>query len=114
MCKWIIALSKYDLVAKSIAPKRARLEEAEAELAVQQDKLKDKLQHLEHATKEYEQVSKDLEDIQQACSELESDINDKKRRLELAELLIINLGAERIQWASDLAELEATQDQTFT
>ncbi|VEL21423.1 unnamed protein product [Protopolystoma xenopodis] len=35
LCKWIIALDKYDRVAKIVAPKKEKLAVAEAELSVQ-------------------------------------------------------------------------------
>lgn len=35
LCKWIIALDKYDRVAKIVAPKKEKLAEAEAELEIQ-------------------------------------------------------------------------------
>ncbi|VDQ15645.1 unnamed protein product [Trichobilharzia regenti] len=38
LCKWIIALDKYDKVAKIVAPKKEKLAIAEAELEVQVSK----------------------------------------------------------------------------
>lgn len=35
LCKWIIALDKYDMVSKIVAPKKAKLAVAESELEVQ-------------------------------------------------------------------------------
>lgn len=35
LCKWIIALDKYDVVSKVVAPKKARLAVAESELDAQ-------------------------------------------------------------------------------
>lgn len=42
LCKWVKALDIYDRVAKVVAPKKAKLAEAEAELAVQMKKLNEK------------------------------------------------------------------------
>lgn len=60
LCKWVIAISKYDKVAKVVAPKKARLAIAEGEytvaiqaLEVKRNQLKevqDKLKKLEDAS----------------------------------------------------------------
>jgi len=42
ICKWVRALDIYDRVIKIVAPKKLKLAEAEAELAVQMKKLNQK------------------------------------------------------------------------
>ena len=42
LCKWVRAMEVYDRVAKVVAPKKAKLAEAEAELSVQMAKLNEK------------------------------------------------------------------------
>lgn len=42
LCKWVRAMEVYDRVAKVVAPKKAKLAEAEGELAVQMAKLNEK------------------------------------------------------------------------
>ena len=42
LCKWVRAMDVYDRVAKVVAPKKAKLAEAEAELGEQMDKLNTK------------------------------------------------------------------------
>jgi len=42
LCKWVCAMDTYDAVAKVVAPKKAKLAEAEGELAVQMEKLNSK------------------------------------------------------------------------
>lgn len=37
LCKWILALDKYDTVSKVVAPKKAKLAVAESELQIQVD-----------------------------------------------------------------------------
>jgi dynein heavy chain, axonemal len=46
LCKWICALDTYDRVIKVVAPKKVKLAEAEAELAVEMKKLNEKRQTL--------------------------------------------------------------------
>ena len=42
LCKWVRAMEVYDRVAKVVAPKKAKLAEAEAALAIQMEKLNTK------------------------------------------------------------------------
>lgn len=50
MCKWVRAMEVYDRVIKIVAPKKARLAEAEAELAAQMDTLNEKRAQLQEVT----------------------------------------------------------------
>ena len=47
LCKWVRALDIYDRVAKVVAPKKAKLAGAEAELAIQMEKLDTKRAQLQ-------------------------------------------------------------------
>lgn len=42
LCKWVRAMEVYDRVNKIVAPKKAKYEEAEAELSIQMGKLNEK------------------------------------------------------------------------
>lgn len=55
MCKWVRAMEVYDRVIKIVAPKKARLAEAEAELAAQMDTLNEKRAQLQEVTPYYNQ-----------------------------------------------------------
>lgn len=50
LCKWVRAMEVYDRVIKIVAPKKAKLAEAEAELAVQMDTLNEKRAQLQEVT----------------------------------------------------------------
>lgn len=47
LCKWVRAMEVYDRVIKIVAPKKARLEEAEGELAILMDTLNAKRAQLQ-------------------------------------------------------------------
>lgn len=47
LCKWVRAMEVYDRVIKIVAPKKAKLAEAEAELAGQMDNLNEKRAQLQ-------------------------------------------------------------------
>uniref|UniRef100_A0A3B3V0D7 Dynein axonemal heavy chain 3 n=1 Tax=Poecilia latipinna TaxID=48699 RepID=A0A3B3V0D7_9TELE len=87
MCKWVCAMDKYDKVAKVVAPKKAKLAEAEGELKIAMDAL-----HIKQAAlKEVQDKLAKLEDT------LEVDLCSKK--LERAEQLIGGLGGEKTRWS---------------
>lgn len=50
LCKWVRAMEVYDRVIKIVAPKKARLEEAEGELAAQMETLNEKRAQLKEVT----------------------------------------------------------------
>ena len=47
LCKWVCAMDVYDRVAKVVAPKKAKLAEAEGELGLQMTKLNEKRRQLQ-------------------------------------------------------------------
>ena len=50
LCKWVRAIEVYDRVIKIVSPKKAKLAEAETELARQMDKLNEKRTQLQQVT----------------------------------------------------------------
>eukprot|EP00955_Chlamydomonas_euryale_P035020 349959-Chlamydomonas_euryale.AAC.1 len=103
LCKWVHAMSLYDKVAKVVAPKKAKLAEAEAQyqdvmvglLAKQKElqELKDKLAAMEAELATNTTKKERLEAEVELCSV----------KLERAEKLIGGLGGEKSRW-TDTAE----------
>ncbi|KAM4037486.1 dynein axonemal heavy chain 3-like [Anomaloglossus baeobatrachus] len=108
LCSWVRAIEVYDKVAKIVAPKRQRLEAAEADLKIHMDKLKIKRVELKEVTAKL----KDLQDrLSQKLSEkriLEENINMTKLKLDRAEKLINGLGGEKQRWRGIAIQLEDT------
>ncbi|GBP05920.1 Dynein heavy chain 7, axonemal [Eumeta japonica] len=108
MCKWVIAMTKYDKVAKVVAPKKQRLaaaqavyDKAMAALAVKQAQLKaiqDKLKVLEDKLAEQSRHQKMLDDEVMDCS----------NKLHRAEMLISGLGGEKSRWTQIAQNLRDT------
>jgi len=99
LCSWVCAMEVYDRVAKDVAPKRAKLAEAEAEfnevsalLEAKKAALKeveDKLATLQATFKETVARKEDLEQQSDEC----------EKKLMRAEALIGGLGGEKDRWA---------------
>ncbi|XP_041110137.1 dynein heavy chain 3, axonemal-like isoform X2 [Polyodon spathula] len=108
LCSWVRAIEVYDKVAKIVAPKRQRLEAAEAELGVQMEKLG--VTRAELAV-----VSTKLAGLQEQLSQkllekrsLEESIELTKLKLERAEKLISGLGGEKERWLQISQQLQDT------
>ena len=56
LCRWVRAMDVYDRVAKVVAPKKAKLFEAEDELATQMEKLNEKRAQLQEVSDIYMSV----------------------------------------------------------
>ncbi|KAL3319619.1 hypothetical protein Ciccas_001702 [Cichlidogyrus casuarinus] len=110
LCKWIQAMEQYDRVAKIVAPKKAKLAEAETELkqnmtalARTQARLKaveDKLAQLEDNLKMTQDEKKRLEDEVVLCA----------TKLERAKKLIGGLGGEKTRWTEAAENLQKVYD----
>ncbi|XP_037866676.1 dynein axonemal heavy chain 7 isoform X1 [Bombyx mori] len=108
MCKWVIAMTKYDKVAKVVAPKKQRLaaaqavyDKAMAALAIKQAQLKEvqnKLAKLEDALAQQSRQQKLLDDEVMDCS----------NKLKRAEMLISGLGGEKTRWTQIAQSLRET------
>ncbi|XP_034234713.1 dynein heavy chain 7, axonemal isoform X2 [Thrips palmi] len=100
LCKWVIAISKYDKVAKVVAPKKARLAIAEGQYSVAMQALEVKRNQL----KEVQDKLKKLEDVlelnKSRMQELQDDTDLCKLKLQRAEELIGGLGGEKSRWMS--------------
>lgn len=64
LCKWILAMEQYDRVAKIVAPKKAKLEEAERELAENMAALKETRASLKAVEDKLEELHDNLDRTQ--------------------------------------------------
>ncbi|XP_059139620.1 dynein axonemal heavy chain 3-like isoform X2 [Physella acuta] len=98
LCKWVRAMDIYDKVAKVVAPKKAKLAEAEGELAVQMEKLNEKRAQLQAVTDKLQALNDEFEVMTQKKKDLESNIDLCSKKLDRAEKLIGGLGGEKDRW----------------
>ncbi|RUS89800.1 hypothetical protein EGW08_002412, partial [Elysia chlorotica] len=98
LVKWVRAMDKYDRVAKVVAPKKAKLAEAEGELAVQMEKLNEKRAQLQAVTDKLQALNDEFEVMTQKKKDLEDNIDLCSKKLDRAEKLIGGLGGEKDRW----------------
>ena len=100
MCKWVIAISKYDKVAKVVAPKKKALAEAEATFSVAIAALEVKRAQLREVQAKLARLEAVLEQNKKRYAMLQADVDLCHMKLQRAEELIGGLGGERTRWAS--------------
>ena len=98
LCKWVRAIEVYDRVIKIVAPKKAKLSEAETELANQMDKLNEKRAQLQQVTDKLQALNDEFAAMTKKKKDLEDNIELCSQKLDRAEKLIHGLGGERARW----------------
>ena len=104
LCKWVRAIEVYDRVIKIVAPKKAKLSEAETELANQMDKLNEKRAQLQQVTDKLQALNDEFAAMTKKKKDLEDNIELCSQKLDRAEKLIQGLGGERERWG-DMATM---------
>ncbi|XP_071815449.1 dynein axonemal heavy chain 3-like isoform X3 [Apostichopus japonicus] len=105
ICSWVRAIEVYDRVAKIVAPKRARLKEAESKLAEQVGNLEERRAVLKEITDKLDKLNNKLSAKQTEKKNLENNIELTKLKLIRAEKLIAGLGGEKDRWLQLVEEL---------
>ncbi|KAI5723048.1 hypothetical protein M8J76_000435 [Diaphorina citri] len=105
LCKWVLAMEVYDRVIKIVGPKKAKLAEAEADYAVQMEKLNSKRAQLATVLGKLQALRDELAQKSKDKKELEDQIELCKQKLERAEKLIGGLGGEKTRWSEASANL---------
>ncbi|KAF5300254.1 hypothetical protein FQR65_LT09209 [Abscondita terminalis] len=110
LCKWIIAMDMYDKVAKEVAPKKAKLEEAEkkygatmtilVEKKLQVARLEEKLANLNAMLLDATEKKENLQDRVDLCAS----------KLLRANQLIDGLGGEKARWITSVNSLQHQYD----
>lgn len=108
MCKWVIAISKYDKVAKVVAPKKLALMQAETAFRTAMTALEIKRTQLREAREKVARLEAALEIEKAKFQNLTDEVNLCQLKLERAEELIGGLGGERARWSATAKSLGET------
>ncbi|KAL8592235.1 hypothetical protein ACOMHN_030910 [Nucella lapillus] len=110
LCKWILAMEMYDKVAKVVAPKKAKLETAEAELRITMQILDDKRAQLEAVMAKLAKLQSDFSTMVTNKESLEAQVDLCGKKLVRAEKLIGGLGGEKDRWTQAAVDLQDVYD----
>nr|XP_006252735.1 dynein axonemal heavy chain 12 isoform X3 [Rattus norvegicus] len=110
LCKWIMAMEVYDRVAKVVAPKKARLAEAQKSLAETMELLNQKRGELAQVEHHLENLQKTFQEKTEEKAALEDQVELCAKKLERATKLIGGLGGEKSRWSQAANDLQATYE----
>ncbi|XP_015175416.1 PREDICTED: dynein heavy chain 3, axonemal [Polistes dominula] len=108
LCKWVRAMEVYDRVIKVVAPKRAMLAEAEAELATQMEMLNAKRALLQEVTQKLQSLNDEFAECMREKKKLEDQIDHCTQKLDRAEKLLGGLSGEKTRWSETAQALGAS------
>jgi dynein heavy chain len=105
LCKWVIAMSSYDVVAKEIGPKKIALAEAETVYNKAMGALNEKRDQLAEVEKKMKVVQDDLEENERKMKSFQDEATAVQTKLQRAEDLIGGLGGEKQRWGQIAIDL---------
>ena len=98
MCKWVLAMDKYDKVAKVVAPKKVALKEAEEKLKIVMKALDGKKAELAEVEGDLQKLQDEFDAANKEKERLEQEVDLCAKKLVRAKQLIDGLGGEKIRW----------------
>ncbi|XP_021099628.1 dynein heavy chain 12, axonemal [Heterocephalus glaber] len=110
LCKWIMAMEVYDRVAKVVAPKKARLAQAQKSLAETMELLNEKRAELAEVEHHLENLQKTFLEKTEEKAALEDQVELCAKKLQRASQLIGGLGGEKSRWAQAADDLQITYE----
>ncbi|ALC38670.1 Dhc36C [Drosophila busckii] len=108
LCRWVIALSKYDVVAKIVAPKKIALAAAEATYNAAMKLLNEKLAQLARVEANLAAIQKILDEQLRQYGILLAEHEACTKKLQRAQELISGLGGERTRWSETAKMLQGS------
>lgn len=99
LCRWVIALSEYDKVAKVVAPKKEALAQAEGDYAVAMKQLNFKRSQLQEVQERLTKLQKVLAQREAEYKAMTDEVLDCEEKLRRAKELIGGLGGEYTRWS---------------
>ncbi|XP_047370603.1 dynein axonemal heavy chain 7-like isoform X1 [Vespa velutina] len=105
LCRWVMAMSEYDKVAKVVAPKKEALAEAEATYKEALDELNLKRNQLQEVQNKLISLEKLLNQRKEDFQAMSDQVTDCELKIKRAEELIGGLGGEYNRWLLSAQEL---------
>ncbi|XP_075690041.1 dynein axonemal heavy chain 12 [Rhinoderma darwinii] len=110
LCRWILAMEVYDRVAKVVAPKKARLAEAQQSLSETMSVLNQKRAELKEVEDRLAALQETFREKTEEKARLEFQVDLCAKKLERAEKLIGGLGGEKHRWSNAADSLQNMYD----
>ncbi|XP_053982409.1 dynein axonemal heavy chain 7 [Hylaeus volcanicus] len=104
LCRWVFALSEYDVVAKIVAPKKQALAKAEADYSQAMEQLNLKRLQLQEVRDRLAKLEELLAERRAEYQAMTDEVTECEEKLRRARELIGGLGGEYTRW-SDTAKM---------
>ncbi|GFQ95725.1 dynein heavy chain 3, axonemal [Trichonephila clavata] len=98
LCRWVRAMDVYNRVNKVVAPKKIKLKEATAEVAVQMKTLNEKKKALKAVTDKLQELNDTFTSKIKEKKDLEENLELCEQKKERATKMIAGLGGEKDRW----------------
>ncbi|XP_039301684.1 dynein heavy chain 7, axonemal-like [Solenopsis invicta] len=108
LCRWVIAMSEYDIIAKIVGPKKRALAQAEAVYHNAIEKLNMKREQLRQVQVRIANINKILSKRKLEFQVMSDQVADCEMKLKRAEDLIGGLGGEYARWSQSAETLGNT------
>ncbi|XP_023288729.1 dynein heavy chain 7, axonemal-like [Orussus abietinus] len=105
LCKWVFALSEYDVVAREVAPKKRALAKAESTYAEAMAQLEVKRAQLKEVQDRLTKLEELLEQRRADYQAMTDEVDACEKKLRRAEELIGGLGGEYNRWSETAKNL---------
>ena len=106
LCDWIVNICIYHDIYLDVAPKRAKLQAAEAELAAANKKLAGVRAHVKNLNDRMAELTSNLEAATNEKNELLTNAEATQKRAGLANRLLNGLGGEGVRWQNEVESLD--------
>lgn len=106
LCKWVMAIAKYDRAAKISAPKRLELKEAQSILDASTSQLNVKIEELRLLEDSLSELQKQLKIEKDNFESLKSEHERCSKRLQRATEIVASLGGEKERWQTAMHNIE--------
>lgn len=106
LCKWVMAIIKFDRAAKVAMPKRLELKEAEAVRDAAVAQLNSKIEELRFLEENLNDLQKELTFEKEKSENLKSDHEKCTKRLQRASEIVASLGGEKERWENALEKIQ--------
>lgn len=110
LARWVHAMVMYDGVARHVAPKRAKLADAEKTLKAAQETLSQKQTALKEVLDKVMELESQLKEASDNKEKLNREVVDCEAKLKRADALIKGLGGEKTRWTKMSENLALTYE----
>ncbi|ESN93064.1 hypothetical protein HELRODRAFT_69886 [Helobdella robusta] len=107
LCRWLLAIDKYDAVAKIVAPKKVAMADAQDKYEMAMKELAKKQKQLMEVRKKLNKLKVKLEANEKQKLDLEAQVDLCSLKLDRAEKLIGGLGTEQERWQVMVQQLSS-------